>query len=260
MPKAVTGSRGSLKTAGELLAVPRTVLPTWGRSRTWVTSAGRPIRKDFALKRGAWARGRVIDQSTGRPVRVGLGYHILADNPHRKDYPSYGTIPFTMPFHTDENGEFQIAVMPGRAILGARPIFSFYDRYRIAVGIDKLEVKKMGPHGLVRTTRPDFIAPAYSTLVEINPKAGEDTVKVDIELDPGRTVKGKLIGPDGEPVKGALWLGTAERFEMWSTPNTLPSAHFEMHVASKGKCGLLFYHKEKQLAGAYVGEPDGAAP
>jgi BlaR1 peptidase M56 len=219
-----------------------------------------PIHKDFALKRGVWARGRVTDQSTGKPIRVGLGYHILADNPHRKDYPSYGTIRFTMPFSSNENGEFQIAVMPGRAILGARPIFSFYDGFRRAVGIDRLEVKKMGPHGIILGTRPEFIASAYSTLVEINPKAGEDTVKVDIKLDPGTTVKGKLIGPDGEPVVGALWLGTAERFETWSTPNTLPLADFEIHVASKGKCGLLFYHKERQLAGAYVGEPGESGP
>jgi BlaR1 peptidase M56/Carboxypeptidase regulatory-like domain len=215
-----------------------------------------PIRRDFALKRGAWTRGRVTDQSTGKPVRAYLSYHILADNPHLKDYPPYGTIRFQMPFYSDENGEFKIAVMPGRAILGART----REGYRIAVGIDKLDVKKMGPHGIIHGTRPEFIAPAYNTLVEINPKATEDTVKVDIELDPGRTLKGTLIGPDGEPVVGALWLGTAERFEMWSTPNTLPSADFEMHVASKGKCGLLFYHKERQLAGAYVGEPDASGP
>jgi hypothetical protein len=222
-----------------------------------------PIRKDFALKRGTWARGRVTDQSNGKPVRVGLGYHVLAENPHRKDYPSYGTIRFTMPFASDEDGEFRIAVMPGRAILGARPIFSFNDGYRIAVGIDKIDAKKIGPDGMIRAPigPPNVLIPwAYSTLVEINPKAGEDTVKVDIQLDPGRTVKGKLIGPDGEPVVGALWLGTAERFEHWSTPNTLPSAEFEMHVASKGKCGLIFYHEGKQLAGAYVGDPDGSGP
>ncbi len=218
-----------------------------------------PVRKDFALKRGAWAHGRVTDQPTGKPVRVGLGYHVLADNPHRNDYPSYA-IRFGTPFSSDENGEFQIAVMPGRGILGARPIYSFHDRYRRAVGIDKLEVKKIGPIGQVRATRPQFIAAEYSTLVAINPKDGDNTVKVDIKLDPGRTVTGKLIGPDGEPVVGALWLGTAERFEMWSTPNTLPSADFEMHVASKGKCGLLFYHEGKQLAGAYVGEPDDGGP
>jgi hypothetical protein len=88
----------------------------------------------------------------------------------------------------------------------------------------------------------------------------ECTVQVDIKLDPGRTLKGKLIGPDGEPVVGALWLGTVERFETWSTLNMLPSADFEVHVASKGKCGLLFYDEGKQLAGACVGEPDGSGP
>jgi hypothetical protein len=216
-----------------------------------------PIRKDFALKRGVWARGRVTDQFTGKPVRAYLSYLILADNPHRKDYPSYGTTRVQMPFYSDENGAFQIAVMPGRGILGAR---AGRYTYRLAVGIDKLNVKKTGPHGRVVSTRPDFFASSYNTLIEINPKDGEDTVKVDIELDPGFTLKGKLVGPDGEPVVGAFMLGASERYEIWDTTNALPSADFEVHVASKGKSGLLFYHEGKQLAGAYVGEPDGSGP
>jgi hypothetical protein len=214
------------------------------------------IRRDFALRRGTWARGRVTDQSTGKPVRAFLGYHILADNPHRKDYPSYGRTRVQMPFRADENGEFQIAVMPGRGILGAR--FERY-AYRLAVGVDKLKIRKIGPIGLIRTD-PIFLASTYNTVVETNPKDGEDAVKVDIELDPGRTLKGKLIGLDGQPVVGAFMLGTAERFELWDTTNALPSAEFEVHVASKGKCGLLFYHEGKQLAGAYVGDPDESGP
>ena len=67
----------------------------------------------------AWARGRVTDQSTGTPVRAYLSYEILPDNPHLKDYPSYGTIRVQMPFYSDENGEFRIAVMPGAAKPGA---------------------------------------------------------------------------------------------------------------------------------------------
>jgi hypothetical protein len=76
----------------------------------------------------------VTDQSNGKPVPAYLSYEILPDNPHFKDYPSYGTVRVQMRYYCDENGEFK-----------------------------------------------------------------------------------------------------------------------EEHVASKGKCGLLFYHKERQLAGAYVG-------
>ena len=77
-----------------------------------------PIRKDFALKRGVLARGRVTDRSTGKPVMANLDYYILLDNPHQKDYPGYGTFHVGM-FYADENGEYQIAVIPGRGIVGA---------------------------------------------------------------------------------------------------------------------------------------------
>jgi BlaR1 peptidase M56/Carboxypeptidase regulatory-like domain len=214
-----------------------------------------PIRKDFTLRRGIWARGRVTDQSTGKPVRAYLSYFILRDNPHLKESPSFGTIRVQMPYYSDEDGEFRIAVMPGRAVLGARA----REGYRIAVGIDKIEAKMIEPIGVIDAHPISIFPSAYNTLVPFNPKQGEDTVKVDIELDPGRTLKGKLIGPDGEPVVGAVMLGTAERFETWDT-NPLPSAEFEVHVASRGRCGVLFYHEGKQLAGAYVGDPDGSGP
>jgi hypothetical protein len=49
-----------------------------------------------------------------------------------------------MPFYADEDGEYQIVVIPGRGILGAR---SGDDAYRLGVGIDKILMKR-GIHGL----------------------------------------------------------------------------------------------------------------
>ena len=124
---AITGSRGCPEDTSSARArsswpARRTGRPTCRRSSTSATHPGpASVRKDFALKRGAWARGRVIDRSTGKPVPAELNYFILEDNPHLKDYPGYGTLRFLRPFHTDENGEFQIAVIPGRGILGAGP-------------------------------------------------------------------------------------------------------------------------------------------
>ena len=107
-----------------------------------------------------------------------------------------------------------------------------------------------------------MIIPAdFNTLVEINPKEGEDTVTVDIGLDRGRTLKGKLVGPDGEPVAGALMAGHGRATSRYGPTRPLPSAEFEVHSSGpKGKCGLLFYHEAKQLAGAYVVKPDEAGP
>ncbi len=216
-----------------------------------------PIRKDFALKRGAWAHGRVTDKSTGKPVLANLDYYILEDNPHLKDYPGYGTVRVGMPFHADENGEFQIAVIPGRGIVGAR---SGSDTYRLGVGFDKIKGLKEVLPGMFRA-RPHSLYPGnHNTLVEINPKAGDESVTADIELDRGRTLTGKLVGPDGEPVAGALMMGGADHFQTWSH-QPLPSADFEVHaLGSRDKRGLLFYHEAKQLAGAYVVEPDEKGP
>ncbi len=100
----------------------------------------------------------------------------------------------------------------------------------------------------------------FNTLVEIDPRPGEESVTVDIGLDRGRTLKGKLVGPDGEPVAGALMMGAADFYQTWSK-RPLPTAEFEVHaLGTQRKRGLLFYHEAKHLAGAYVVKPDEAGP
>ncbi len=215
------------------------------------------VRKDFALSRGAWARGRVIDRSTSTPVFAELNYFILANNPHLKDYQGYGTLRFLRPLITDENGAFQIAVIPGRGILGAWAP----GPYRIGAGLENIKGRDSRGLEVVRTTRPDQIIPAnFNTLIEIDPRPGAESVTVDIGLDRGRTLKGKLVGPDGEPVAGALMLGTEDFYQKWSE-RPLPTAEFEVHaLGTQRKRGLLFYHEAKHLAGAYLIKPDDAGP
>ena len=111
-----------------------------------------------------------------------------------------------MPFRADEDGKFKIAVLPGRGILGAR--FG-NDTYRLGVGVDRIKGLKQEAPGLIRA-RPAYLTPKnYNTLVAIDPKEGEESVRADIELDPGRTLRGKLVGPDGKPLAGARMLARA---------------------------------------------------
>ena len=113
-----------------------------------------------------------------------------------------------MPFHTDENGEFQIAVIPGRGILGAWAAGPY--RY----GSRARKHQGAGPRGLDdRSLR----SPTRSCRCELqhprrdrSRRPGEESVTVDIGLDRGRTLKGKLVGPDGEPVAGALMMGAED--------------------------------------------------
>jgi RNA polymerase sigma factor (sigma-70 family) len=266
--KTTTDARGDYRLSGlplkdtslggqEILAVAKEG-PPYVPSLQDLDDAPGPasLRKDFTLSRGTWARGRVIDRSTGRPVFAELNYFIFVDNPHLKDYPGYGTLRFLRPFHTDENGAFQIAVIPGRGILGAWAA----GPYRIGAGLEN--IKGRDSRGLeVVNARPSQLIPAnFNTLIEIDPRPGEESITVDIGLDRGRTLKGKLVGPDGEPVAGALMLGAEDYYQRWSE-RPLASAEFEVNaLGTQRKRGLLFYHEAKQLAGAYLIKPDEAGP
>jgi hypothetical protein len=214
------------------------------------------VRKDFALRRGAWARGRVIDRSTGRAVPAEIDYFILEDNPHLKDYPEYG--PYLGGFfRTDENGAFQIAVIPGRGILGARS----EGPYRLGAGLENLKGLKYRGLAPVPALPHPINLSNFHTLVEIDPRPGEESVTVDIGLDRGRTLKGKLVGPDGEPVAGALMMGAEDEVLGTWSERPLPTAEFEVHaLGTQRKRGLLFYLEAKRLAGAYAVKPDEAGP
>ena len=55
-------------------------------------------------------------------------------------------------------------------------------------------------------------------------------------------------------------MGAGDFYQSWSS-RPLPSADFEVHALGfRGKRGLLFYHEAKQLAGAYVVQPDESGP
>ena len=131
------------------------------------------------------------------------------------------------PFQTDENGEFQIAVIPGRGILGARspvePGTGWQPGSKTSRGCTR-----GGSQWSLRYPAP-ILPMNFNTLVEIDPRPGEESVTVDIGLDRGRTLKGKLVGPDGEPVAGALMMGAEDFYETWSE-RPLPTAEFEVHA------------------------------
>jgi beta-lactamase regulating signal transducer with metallopeptidase domain len=222
-----------------------------------VEHRGEPITRDFALKRGVWARGRVTDKMTGKPVPAGLDYFIPYDNAHRKEYPKYGTLNIVPHFAADDDGRYKIVVMPGRGVLGA----SFGNgMYRRGVGIDKIKGLESESPGIYSAEPTDFIATNYNTLVEINPEPGDESVITNIELDRGRTLKGRLVGPDGAPVSGALMMGAEELFQKWSR-EPLPSADFEVHaLGAEAQRGLLFLQAAKKLAAAYVVKPGEEGP
>ena len=217
----------------------------------------KPVTRNFALKRGVVARGRVTDKVTGKPIRARLDYFILDDNAHLNEYPKYGTIRAGMPYECDENGHFRIVVMPGRGILGAR--FG-NDTYRLGVGITSIKGLTEASPGLYSAQPMYMSSMDYNMIVEIDPKPGDESIAVDMQFERGRTVKGTLKGPGGEPVSGALMMGAEDYRQSWGH-EPLPSAEFEVHsLGPDAKRGLLFYHEGKKLAAAYVVKPGENGP
>ena len=118
----------------------------------------------------------------------------------------------------------------------------------VGVGIDKIKgLKTLGGDGL--DAPPVAHGGDFNTLVEIDPKPGDESVTADIVLDRGRTLKGKLVGPDGEPVAGALMMGGGP---LGGVVGPIPPLGRFRGALARVRCKarLLFYHKAKQLAGA----------
>jgi beta-lactamase regulating signal transducer with metallopeptidase domain/protocatechuate 3,4-dioxygenase beta subunit len=219
----------------------------------------KPVVVDFQLKRGVRARGRVVDKSTGKGVRARLSYYVLAGNPNRKDYPRYGTIRAGGPYATDEEGNFDLIVMPGPGVLGARV---GDEHYRLGVGVESIKglQEKDDVHGFISADPQDLVANNFHTVLGIDPKPEEETITCEIALDRGRSVKGFVVGPDGAPLVGVRMEGLQDRLRIWSD-KPMPSAEFLVEGLGEGATrDLLAYHEAKKLAGALVLKPGDVGP
>ena len=85
----------------------------------------------------------------------------------------------------------------------------------------------------------------YHALVLIEPEAKTDKLTRDVALQPARTLKGTVTGPDGKPLAGITVFGLG--FHHFSQ-ETLKSAHFTVAGLNPRRSRkLLFLHKEKGL-------------
>jgi hypothetical protein len=99
----------------------------------------------------------------------------------------------------------------------------------------------------------------YNTVVEINPAKDAQSVRCDIVLDPGRTLSGKVLGPDGRPLAGARIGGRSDAGDWAYEP--LRTAAFTVLALRPEETRLLqFAHAEKHLAGSLVVRGDAKGP
>src|SRR5262249_15114468 len=84
----------------------------------------------------------------------------------------------------------------------------------------------------------------YHTLSLINPDDRAESLALDLTLQPGRLLRGTVVGPDGQPLTGVKAVGLTALPE----EELLDSASFTvMGLNSRGTRELIFYHSGKGL-------------
>jgi protocatechuate 3,4-dioxygenase beta subunit len=195
---------------------------------------------DWQLKRGRWVRGRVTDARTGEGIACQVQYYASKDNKACQTAPGFeGAL--TTPggtYLTTFDGRFAVAGLPGEGFLAVFARFKS-DTYPRRAGTDSL------------ATLPIPLTPySVHSVNRLNIRAAGDDVVQDIRLDPGETVRGTVLDPDGKPLSGAKFCGTIHS-DSFFLP--LPGSGFviKQYFSDRPRT-LLFYHPERKLSASLI--------
>jgi RNA polymerase sigma factor (sigma-70 family) len=191
------------------------------------------LEVDFELTGGIVVRGRLTDKATGKPVRGQVLYGPLVDNPDVKDFPGQGS------GGTDEDGWFSVIAIPGPGLLAVRATDA--DHYQEA------------PAGTFHTANGVEGNDAQAFVrIDPDPK-DEKSLKCDIAVELGRSLDGKVVGPDGKPLTGARVAGLHSRYSFGQKPEKLDGDAFTVAgIGSAEPRALVLAHPEKKLGGVQV--------
>jgi RNA polymerase sigma factor (sigma-70 family) len=223
------------------------------------TTGLTPVTVDMQMVRGTVVSGRVTDRRTGKPIVGGVRYAILAGNKHLRDLPgkdlhTRGAVGYRL----DADGRFHLVAPPGPGIIAVqadsrRGGEKQYPVARIRAadrGKPYLQTRS-GPGDLFITAEGAYNPlSSYHDYRVIDVPVGGEKLTVDLQLDPGQTVTGKVVGPDGKPVKGATVSGLAALF---GRPTELAGDTFTAEaILAEDARTVAAVHAEKKLAGTVV--------
>ncbi len=202
------------------------------------------VKHDIKLKRGVLVRGRVTDQATGRPVfRAVIQPFAFTDNPHVGEYPGYRRSGFQF-VRTDAEGRFAIATLPGRGLISVKADF---DRYLKASGVET--IAGYNHERMVFRTYPMTCdAGNCHAVAEIRPEAGPEPYICDIQVNPGSTMTGTVLDPEGREVSGLLVSNLGPLG--WFGPRPQESARFEASGVDPARPRrAIFIHEGSEVGG-----------
>jgi protocatechuate 3,4-dioxygenase beta subunit len=186
------------------------------------SSEESPVRVDIRLARGILVRGRVIDGATKRGVNAWASYMPYSDNPHVAGFPQLVGVDTN--YDVGADGSFELVALPGPGVVTAR---AWEERYRTSRPeqwghpTDRGRYFSTANRGLVR-------AEDFHGAVKINPGPTATELRCELVLEPGLSIRGKLVDPDGRPVTGAkvFGLNSTATSGLMAEPPVLDGAEF----------------------------------
>jgi hypothetical protein len=225
--------------------------PFFASAKIVTDTAGlEPITVDFELERGLLIRGQLSDKATGRPVPGMVYYFPRADNPHLKDFPGFALFS-TSAVTVEPDGSFALAAIPGRGLVCARAEEDRFTRAELAGDAGETPVLLQ------------FVTFHAIAAVDISEKAPE-SLTCQFALDPGRTLRGRVCGPDGKPLNGAFAAGlTAAPSPMDGAspkPKLSQSDWTAVALEPRRPRTVVFWDEEKKLGKAVLANGDEPSP
>jgi RNA polymerase sigma factor (sigma-70 family) len=214
--------------------------------------AGKVKRQmDLPLPRGVLVRGKITEAGSGKPVAQAAVHYYpqVVGNPNFRR----GIITGWQGTEVSKaDGTFQIAVFPGPGHL-------------LVIGQDGRYVHEEIGNNVLYSGRPGGTRYYPDAIVKLALPKETQVKDVSVTLKRGASVKGRLVGPGGEPVGKALMicrLHVSALSPFWRFPVEVRDGRFELHGLDPEKaCPVSFLEPEKgwgttvQLSGKQAGKP-----
>jgi RNA polymerase sigma factor (sigma-70 family) len=258
LPKA--GSYRLSTYAGET----RNYLPA-GKQATG-TGGLEPLQVDFELVQGIKIEGRLIDKATGKPIPSGHVIYIpLKGNTFFDNTPGSDFFKFIhQSFMSDAQGRYRFSAMPGLGMVCAqvgtsKDVYPYIQAYLAPEDRKKpFFYNFSGSDAVLAADGHIETLMSYNAYKLIDPAPEASGVTCELELDPGKTVKGTVADPEGKPLAGAIVQGLQALFGKTQRLETASFTAVAVDPAHPRR--LLFAHLEKKLIGKLVLGDDRHSP
>ena len=243
------------------------LIPQWFAFRTRFSPA--PAIANVTLAHGTRVRGRATDVRTGRPVHGVVDYFVFRNNPALAgvvDPKRPGNL-LDLRNPTDENGVFEIAVLPGPGIVAFRA--DRQDEFPLGQGADRINGGKWEETRgttMFETAPMECGSEFYNLLTPVAPAPGTESLELNLTLRSIVTVAGKVLSPEGKTLRDYSMFDDCSLFDDYRIAASKRGWHrerdesFEVKVYSPtDRHRLMFFQRALNLAGYYelTGEPAG---